>query len=159
MDVLDAEGTLSQRIDALLALDARATASGASSPLTDATRARLGAALSAPTGGGADIAAALRAANDTFQSRVLAELAEVARRSVAEEGACVAARGSARGVRCALPACSKLEEFTGQFKKCSRCAAAMYCSKACQAAHWAEHRRRECTKPAAVARGSPSSSS
>jgi hypothetical protein len=46
--------------------------------------------------------------------------------------------------RCAAPECDKEEPCRGWFKKCARCAAVPYCSKACQKAHWRAGHKREC---------------
>ena len=63
------------------------------------------------------------------------------------------ARGSARGLHCALPSCAVREEYTGQFKKCGSCLTPAYCSKACQTAHWPAHKAdcKRCAKASAAA--------
>ena len=48
-------------------------------------------------------------------------------------------------IRCANPSCvlNKLDQSTGQvkFKKCIRCLVVIYCSRACQVAHYPDHKR------------------
>jgi hypothetical protein len=36
------------------------------------------------------------------------------------------------------------EVLAAQFKKCSRCGAVRYCTRACQVAHWKAGHKREC---------------
>jgi len=48
--------------------------------------------------------------------------------------------------KCSNPACTKSENKRGDFKKCSRCKAAFYCSKECQSTDWPKHKN-ICTDP------------
>ncbi|CBK22885.2 uncharacterized protein [Blastocystis hominis] len=45
---------------------------------------------------------------------------------------------------CSNPLCGNTESRPGEFKKCSRCKSACYCSKKCQSAHWKNGHREEC---------------
>ena len=59
-----------------------------------------------------------------------------------------AAARDAGNQRCASLACSAREDFPGGFKRCGRCLAVVYCSPACQKAHWKAGHKRECVAPA-----------
>jgi hypothetical protein len=61
------------------------------------------------------------------------------------DAAALAARGYEPTLRrCAAPTCDEAEQIAGQFKKCARCGAAHYCSRACQKAHWKAGHKRQC---------------
>jgi hypothetical protein len=51
---------------------------------------------------------------------------------------------------CDAPECTKAEHTAGDFKKCARCGAVRYCSKACQVLHWRAGHKRECCGAAAA---------
>ncbi|KAK8816076.1 MYND-type zinc finger protein [Blastocystis sp. ATCC 50177/Nand II] len=45
---------------------------------------------------------------------------------------------------CSNPNCGNTESKPGEFKKCSRCKTACYCSKECQLEHWKNGHKKEC---------------
>jgi hypothetical protein len=53
-------------------------------------------------------------------------------------------------------ACEGCGASEGSLKRCSRCKQVSYCSKTCQAEHWAVHKA-SCSKPAAHPAAAPSS--
>ena len=66
-------------------------------------------------------------------------------RKAAANGSCFAAeRLQALHDRCAGPACGRAPSPMEGFKRCGGCKQVMYCSKACQRAHWRAGHKGEC---------------
>ena len=49
-----------------------------------------------------------------------------------------------RRMKCSNPFCAKIETKIGEYKKCSQCEVAKYCSKKCQRKHWKKGHKKEC---------------